>query len=234
MERSAAMATEQRSAAERAGGAPAEAAGESGAPLAKDPATMVGGVQSPKIPWKRPPFVVRLLERYVFIYFFIVFLGLAMDALLRQQMNVQGQQFIGVLAWAGTALYAVALVVLLAAFSLRLRLRERHSWALWLLYLGLAALLVARGYFTASLLEPELLQGTWPLVMADVGLFGATAIFLGMIAGAIHVLRSAARRAQRRAQQVRLPRLRRQNLGPGSDAAKEGELAVGGDEMAEA
>lgn len=225
------MATEQQSAAERVGGAPAEAAGEGGASLATAD-TKQG--QHPKTPRKRPPLVVRLLERYVFIYLFIVFLGLALDALLRQQMNTQGQSFLGVLAWAGTVLYAVALVVLLAAFSLRLRLRERHSRALWLLYLGLAALLVARGYFSASLLEPELLQGTWPLVMADVGLFGGTAILLGMIAGAVHVLRSAARRAERRAQRVRLPRLRRQNPAPGSDAAQEGDLAVGGDEMAEA
>jgi hypothetical protein len=101
---------------------------------------------------------------------------------------------------------------------------------LWLLYLGLVALLVARGYFTVSLLEPALGSGTLSLVMVDVGLFGATAIFLGMIAGVVDLLRLTAQRAER----VRLPRLRRQTLTPSSDAATDGELAAGGDEMVEA
>ncbi len=84
-----------------------------------------------------------------------------------------------------------------------------RSKSIWLLFLGLAGLLVARGYFSASLLLPNVPQGDLSLVMSDVGLGAGTAIVLGMIWGAVDVAIYAARQAEAQARRVRLPRFRR-------------------------
>ncbi len=157
----------------------------------------------------RSPFWVRLLQRYVFAYLFIVALGLAVDVLLRSQLNSQQQDALNLLALASTVLYALALVVLLVSFSARLHLRHRRSKSIWLLYLGLAGLLVARGYFSASLLLPNVPQGNLSLVMSDLGLGAGSAIVLGMIWGVVDVAIFAARQAGARARKVRLPHFRR-------------------------
>jgi hypothetical protein len=175
------------------------------------PAEPANGKTGPTgaMPQVRSPFWVRLLQRYVFLYLFIVALGLVVDALLRTGMDSQARDVVSVLAWVSTALYALALVVLLVSFSTRLHLRRRRSKAIWLLYLGLAGFLVARGYYSASLLEPGIPQGTVAVVMGDLGLFSATAIVLGMIWGALDLIVYTARRSARRAERLRLPRFRR-------------------------
>jgi hypothetical protein len=81
--------------------------------------------------------------------------------------------------------------------------------------LGLAGLLVARGYFSASLLLPDVPQGNVSLVMSDVGLGAGTAIVLGMIWGVVDVAIFAARRAEARARRVRLPRFGRRKAAEG-------------------
>jgi hypothetical protein len=158
---------------------------------------------------KRSPFWLRALRGYVFAYLFIVALGWAVDTLLRSQLDTQQRDVVNLIAWVSTALYALALMGLLVTFSARLRLRHTRSKSIWLLFLGLAGLLVARGYFSASLLLPDVPQGNVSLVMSDVGLGAGTAIVLGMIWGVVDVAIFAARRAEARARRVRLPRFGR-------------------------
>jgi hypothetical protein len=64
-----------------------------------------------------------------------------------------------------------------------------------------AGLLVARGYFSASLVLPQLQQEPWPSLLADVGLLGATLVLLGLVAGMFDAVRWVFRRLGR----VRLP-----------------------------
>lgn len=149
--------------------------------------------------------VVRVSQLYMLGYFAIVVVAVVADVLLRQQLDAPAQSAVTLLATASTALYFLALVLLLVGFSARLRLFRRRSAGLKLLYAGVAALLIARGYFSASVVLPELQRGPWPAIMADVGLLGATLIVLGLVVGVIDAVRFAFARAAR----VRLPGPRR-------------------------
>jgi len=134
-------------------------------------------------------FLVRFSQIYVFLYLVIILLALVMDVLLRQQMDAERQRLVETLAWASTVLYGVALVVVLVTFALRLHRGKRHTWGLRLLYLGVASGLVARGYFGASLVMPELQREPLPSVMANLGLFAGTVILLGLILSMVDAVR---------------------------------------------
>ncbi len=167
---------------------------------------------------RRSPFWLWIVQGYLVAYLFIVVLGFAVDTLLRSHLDAQQRDVVNLLAWVTTALYALALVVLLVMYTARLHLRHRRSKSLWLLFLGLAGLLVARGYFSASLLLPNVPQGELSLVMSFVGLGAGTAIVLGMIWGAVDGAIYAARQARERARHVRLPRFRRGSRGQANGA----------------
>jgi hypothetical protein len=134
-------------------------------------------------------FLVRFSQIYVVLYLIIILLALVLDVLLRQQMDAERQRLVETLAWASTGLYAVALVVVLVTFALRLHRGKRHTWGLRLLYLGVASGLVARGYFGASLVMPKLQREPLPPIMANLGLFAGTVILLGLILSMLDAVR---------------------------------------------
>ena len=171
---------------------------------------------------RRPRFWLWVVQGYLVAYLFIVALGWVLDTVLRSQLDTQQRDAVNTLAWVTTGLYALALVVLLVSFTVRLHLRHRRSKSIWLLFLGLAGLLVARGYFSASLLVPNFPQGSLSVVMSDVGLGAGTAIVLGMIWGVFDVAIYAARQARAQARRVRLPRLGRRSGAGSGDAHVEG------------
>jgi drug/metabolite transporter (DMT)-like permease len=171
---------------------------------------------------RQSPFWLWIVQGYLFAYLFIVALGFLVDTLLRSHLDAGQRDVVNLLAWVTTVLYALALVVLLLMYASRLRLRHHRSKSLWLLFLGLAGLLVARGYFSASLLVPNVPQGDLSLVMSDVGLGAGTAIVLGMIWGAVDGTIYAARQARERARHVRLPRFRRGARGQADGAEGRG------------
>src|SRR5262249_31919915 len=103
------------------------------------------------------------------------------------------QRMVRTLAWVSTGVYAVALVVVLVRFGLRLRRGKRHTWGLRLLYLGVASGLVARGYLGASLVMPQLQRGALPTVMANLGLFAGTVVLLGLILSMVEMGRFVGR-----------------------------------------
>jgi len=146
--------------------------------------------------------LVKLSQVYVFSYVVIVLFAVASDVWLRTRLDQPVQSAVVLLATASTVLYFVALGMLLVAFSARLGVLRHHSLGLRLLYAGVAALLVARGYFSASLVLPQLQQGPWPSLLADVGLLGATLVLLGLVVGMFDAVRWVFRRLGR----VRLPR----------------------------
>lgn len=146
--------------------------------------------------------LVKASQLYVFGYIVIVLVAVLFDVLLRRRLDAQVQSTVTLLATASTLLYFLALVLLLVGYSARLRLFRRRSAGLKLLYAGVAALLIARGYFSAGIVLPDLQRGLWPPIMGDVGLLGATLIVLGLVVGVIDAMRFAATRAAR----VRLPR----------------------------
>lgn len=153
--------------------------------------------------------VVQLSQVYMLGYFVLVVIAVAADVLLRRQVNDETDQAVAALAVASTALYFLALALLLVGYSARLRVLRRRSAGLKLLYAGVAALLIARGYFSAGVVLPKIQREPWPAILADVGLLGATLIVLGLVASAIDAVRFALVRAAR----VRPPRLRRKDAG---------------------
>src|SRR5262249_10208628 len=138
-------------------------------------------------------FFFRVTQGYIFLYLILMGRALVGDVLLRQQMDAQGRELVGTLAWVSTGLYALALVVVLVTFGLRLHRGKRHTWGLRLLYLGLASGLVARGYFGASFVRPELQRGILPTLMTDVGLFAATVILIGLLLSMVDTVRFVGR-----------------------------------------
>jgi len=161
-------------------------------------------------------FLVRFSQIYVFLYLLIIVLALVVDVLLRQQLDAERQRLVGTLGWVSTGLYAVALVVVVVTFGLRLHRGRRHTWGLRLLYLGVASGLVARGYLGASLVMPQLQQGPLPTIMANLGLFAGTSILLGLILSMVDVVRFLGRTVVGWLSwvKVRLPWPRRGSLTP--------------------